>query len=478
MTSTVELPAWLFAVILALAVLAVVDDVFMPGLRWYLRRRVNRAIAEVNARFGLELPTFQLTTRRVLIDRLVFDPEVMKTVAAVAGERGVERETLMAEVSSIAREMVPAFNAYFYFKPGFHCARRLLRGFYRVRLGFAHERAAARAPPGTAVVFFINHRSNVDYLLVTYLAARSVALSYGAGEWARIWPLRSLLRLAGVYILRRDSGDPLYRKVLERYVQMATEACVPHAIFAEGKLSRDGMIHPPRLGMLGYIVRNFDPAGVYDIEFIPVATNFDRVMEERTLVADPGADFKGRGGRFVFGSTLRFLARMAWRKLQGRFSGFGVACANFGEPVSLREWAGERGLNFPELGREPLFAAVSELGSELTRRIVDVVPVLAVPLVSAVLVEAEGPLDGEAVKRRAMQWLDDARALGAHIALREGGEAADIERALQALRKRRLVAEREGGFAPEERQRPLLAYYAASIQQLRTHLEKKRTGPE
>ena len=103
---------------------------------------------------------------------------------------------------------------------------------------------------------------------------------------------------------------------------------------------------------------------------------------------------------------------------------------------------------------------------------------LAVPLVSAVLVEAEGPLDGEAVKRRAMQWLDDARALGAHIALREGGEAADIERALQALRKRRLVTEREGGFAPEERQRPLLAYYAASIQQLRTHLEKKRTGPE
>ncbi len=478
MTSTISLPVWLFVIIVALAVFAAVDEVFLPGLRWYLRRRVNRAIAEVNARFGLELPTFQLTTRRVLIDRLVFDPEVMRTVGEVAAERGVERESLMADVSSIAREMVPAFNAYFYFKLGYWIARRLLRGFYRVRLGFAHERAAAKAPPDTAVVFFINHRSNVDYLLVTYLAARSVALSYGAGEWARIWPLRSLLRLAGVYILRRDSGDPLYRKVLERYVQMATEACVPHAIFAEGKLSRDGMIRQPRLGMLGYITKTFDPAGAYDIEFIPVATNFDRVMEERTLVANPDADFKGRGGRFVLGSTLAFFARMVWRKIQGRWPGFGMACANFGEPVSLREWSRERGVDFSRLDRDALFAAVEELGDELTHRIVDVVPVLAVPVVSTVLLEADGPLDGEAIKRRALQWLDDARALGAHIGMKEGGEAANIETAVQSLRKRRLITEKDGGFAPEERQRPLLDYYAASIRQLRTHLERKRADAE
>ena len=162
----------------------------------------------------------------------------------------------------------------------------------------------------------------------------------------------------------------------------------------------------------------------------------------------------------------------------GPVSRFGVACANFGEPVSLREWSGERGLNFSKLDRDGLFAAVEELGNELTQRIVDVVPVLAVPLVSTVLLEAGGPLDGEAVKRRALEWLDDARALGAHIAIRDGSEAADIERAVRSLRKRRLIAEREDGFAPEEGQRPLLAYYAASIQQLRTHLERKRAGPE
>lgn len=477
MTETVEIPVWLLLIIGALAVLAALDDVLLPTARWYLRRHVNKVIDDVNNRLRLELPTFQITKRRVLIDRLIYDPEVMKTVGAVAAERGVSRDSLMTEVSTIAREMVPAFNAYFYFRLGYRCARWLLRTFYRVRLGYAHERVLAEIPPDTAVVFFINHRSNADYLLVTYLASGSVALSYGAGEWARVWPFRSLLRLAGAYILRRDTGDPLYRKVLERYVQMATEACVPHAIFAEGKLSRDGAIHRPKLGMLGYITKTFDPAGPYDILFIPVATNFDRVAEERTLVANPDTDFKGRGGRFLMGGTAKFLLRLVWRRLQGRSAGFGVACANFGEPLSLRAWSDERGIDLSQLEREPFFSAVEDLGAELTRRILDVVPVLAVPLISSIVTEADGPLKLEEIKSRAMRWLDDTRAIGAHIALKEGGEAAEIEAAVQRMRRRRLIAEQGGGLAPVSGERPLLAYYAASVEQVRSELQKKAVRP-
>ena len=479
MTETVEIPVWLLLIIAALAVLATLDDVLLPTARWYLRRHVNKVIDDVNARLRLELPTFQITKRRVLIDRLIYDPEVMKTVGEVAAERGVSRDSLTTEVSRIAREMVPAFNAYFYFRLGYRCARWLLRAFYRVRLAYAHEQAMADIPPDTAVVFFINHRSNADYLLVTYLASGSVALSYGAGEWARVWPFRSLLRLAGAYILRRKTADPLYRKVLERYVQMATEACVPHAIFAEGKLSRDGAISPPKLGMLGYITKTFDPAGPYDIMFIPVATNFDRVAEERTLVANPDTDFRGRGGRFLMSGTAKFVLKLAWRKMQGRSAGFGVACANFGEPLSLRAWSDERGVDLSRLEREPFFSAIEELGAELTDRITDVVPVLAVPLVSLILTEADGPLPAEEIKGRALRWLNDVRELGAHIGLREGSEAAEIEAAVNRMRKRRLIAERSGGeLAPVAAERALLTYYAASIVQVRTQLQRKLSGPE
>ena len=67
----------------------------------------------------------------------------------------------------------------------------------------------------------MNHRSNMDYVLVAFLAAERVALSYAVGEGARVWPLQQLIRSMGAYFVRRDSREPLYRKVLARYVHMA-----------------------------------------------------------------------------------------------------------------------------------------------------------------------------------------------------------------------------------------------------------------
>ena len=291
MTSTVQLPLWLVFVVVALAALALVNHFFLPGIRWFFRRRVNRVIHDVNDRLRLKLPTFQLTKRQVLIDRLTYDPEVMKMVEEVAVERGVTRDGIMAEVVTYAREMVPSFNPVIYFRVGFRVARWFLRAFYWVRLGFAHKNALAALPDAASVVFVINHRSNMDYLLVTYLASREAAMSYGAGEWARVWPFRSVLRSAGAYIVRRNAPDGLYRKVLERYVQMATKGGVPQAIFAEGKLSRNGKVNDPKLGLIGYIARTFDPEASRDILFIPVGVNFDRVFEERTLIANAETDF-------------------------------------------------------------------------------------------------------------------------------------------------------------------------------------------
>ena len=160
-----------------------------------------------------------------------------------------------------AREIVPAFNAYFYFRLGFWFARRLSSLFYRVRMGYADDAGLRGIDPKSTPVFIINHRSNMDYVLVAFLAAERTALSYAVGEWARIWPLMSLIKMMGGFFVRRGSGNPLYRKVLERYVKMATEGGVPQAIFPEGGLSRDGRLRPPKLGLMDYMLRGFDIFG-------------------------------------------------------------------------------------------------------------------------------------------------------------------------------------------------------------------------
>ncbi|MFM9587499.1 1-acyl-sn-glycerol-3-phosphate acyltransferase, partial [Streptomyces caniscabiei] len=81
------------------------------------------------------------------------------------------------------------------------------------------------------------------------MAATASALSYAVGEWAQVFGLRELIRTMGAYFIRRNSNDQLYRKVLARYVDMATKAGVVQAVFPEGGLSRDGLLKPAKLGL-------------------------------------------------------------------------------------------------------------------------------------------------------------------------------------------------------------------------------------
>lgn len=165
----------------------------------------------------------------------------------------------------------------------------------------------------------MNHRSNMDYILAAYLAADQTTLSYAVGEWARLWPLQTLIRAMGVYFVRRNSrGDDLWRRVLERYVGMATSAGVPQAVYPEGRLSRDGRLQEPRLGLLDYMLRSFDPDAGRDIVFIPVEINDDRTLEDRTLLrAAPSDASTSSPGRTV-ARTVRFGLHNVWLMLRSR----------------------------------------------------------------------------------------------------------------------------------------------------------------
>ena len=64
----------------------------------------------------------------------------------------------------------------------------------------------------------------MDYVLAAFLVADKTTISFAVGEWARIWPVQTLLKAMGAFFVRRNSGNPLYRRVLERYVNLATRA--------------------------------------------------------------------------------------------------------------------------------------------------------------------------------------------------------------------------------------------------------------
>src|SRR5438128_3006701 len=130
----VSLPLWLLVVLVLLAAWSAFERLLIPSVRWMLRRRVNRALEEINTRLKIRIPPFKLTRRDVLIDRLLYDAEVQQAAEACARAEEMPREVVMARVTRYAREIVPAFNSHLYFRVGYAIARRLTRSLYLVRL--------------------------------------------------------------------------------------------------------------------------------------------------------------------------------------------------------------------------------------------------------------------------------------------------------------------------------------------------------
>ncbi|MEL6644454.1 MAG: 1-acyl-sn-glycerol-3-phosphate acyltransferase [Pseudomonadota bacterium] len=449
MFGTIEIPIWLLILILIFAAVTFASHFLFPSVRWFLRRRAERLVEELNKRLERPIQPFKLARRTDMIQRLIYDPEVVAAVAQHAKEKGVREDVAFQDAKRYAREIVPAFSATAYFGFATRAAKWLSTRLYRVRLGHYDEDELRGIDEDATVVFVMNHRSNMDYVLVTYLAASQAALSYAVGEWARVWPLAQLIRAMGAYFIRRKDRTALYRTVMARYVRLATEAGVMQAVFPEGGLSLDGRAAPPKLGLLNYIIDGHTPEG-RDIVFVPVALNYDRVIEDRILL-----EANASGERMFRGSipaAAAFGLRYVWRRLRGKAHRFGYAAVSFGQPLSLKAFEAE--------GHTSLTADVA---AELMDRIEQVTPVLPVPLIAHTLLKHGEVLTEEALHREVERAITSLKARGATCHIPHEDVDYLISYALRHLRTRRLVKNTEDGIAIVPKERAILEFYAASV---------------
>jgi glycerol-3-phosphate O-acyltransferase len=241
---------------------------------------------------------------------------------------------------------------------------------------------------------------------------------------------------------------------------MAAEGGVPQAVFPEGKLSRDGKLAPAKLGLLGYICRNFDPAGQRDIVFIPVGINYDRVLEDRTLLRS--LDRLPRRGVMV--STMTFLAyacKSAWQAINGKRYKNGYACVNFGKPVSLKRWMQDRHLSSGQLDN------VAPLAEDLMKRIGAITPILPVALVATVLME--NPMSRFSLlelKAKVLALLDKLESSGRRAYIPRGDYNYAVDVGIRMLTLRGIVADVDGILSVNQEQTKLIQYYANSIHHL------------
>jgi glycerol-3-phosphate O-acyltransferase len=445
MFQTVYMPLWLLILILLFAAVTFASHFLFPSVRWFFRKRMERAVARLNTRLQRPIEPFKLARRYDMIQRLLYDPEVARAVVDEARAENIPENVAFEKARRYAREIVPSFSATAYFTFGTRIARWLSRSLFRIRLGNFDRDALEAIDPDAAVIFVMNHRSNMDYVLVTYLVARASALSYAVGEWARIWPLSTIIRAMGAYFIRRRSRGALYRKVLARYVQMATQGGVTQAMFPEGRLSLDGRTAEPKLGLLSYIVAGFDPAG-RDVIFVPVGLNYDRVLEDRFLIA---ADQSGvRRFRPPLWTVLRAIVTHVWQRVTFRFRPFGTASVGFGQPLELSTFLA--GLSGDQ---------TAKVAAELMKRVDAVVPVLPVPLIAHFLLA--GVTDRAGLTKAVAGALAGFADLGVTLPRRDAGKIT--EDALAILAGRKLISESGSQIAVADDATSILRFYAASI---------------
>jgi len=434
----------------------------MPGL---LTRLGRRALLHNRAR----VDRFKLASRAHVRARLLADEGIAQAVREHAATQGIAERDVWATVERYIHEIVPFFNVVAYYQIGYRVSGWLLNLFYKVSVDFAEPKARERLPRDAVIVYVMNHRSNADYVLVSYALAGQVAISYAVGEWARAFPLEYVFKAFGSYFIRRRYREPLYHAVLERYVQLITREGVTQGIFVEGGLTRDGKLRPPKIGLLDYVLGiGRDPVYAARLHVVPVAVNYDRVLEDRSLLLELDAKAGGRRpsrlsqawgvGHYVTWNLVRLLTRQ-WRR-------YGRAAVVVGAPVPLGPWfAAQRGLFTIE--RAERLARVQTLCDDLLDRVGALIPVTAVPLVCAAIQSFNGDfIARDALLERIEEMHSVLRELNGGV-LRQDRNAEELfDRAYRMLRMRRVVSRTGTGYLVLPRGRPLVSYYANSVAHL------------
>ncbi|HJQ52447.1 MAG TPA: 1-acyl-sn-glycerol-3-phosphate acyltransferase [Gemmatimonadaceae bacterium] len=436
------------------------------------RRFVQGALRAVH-RSRSRVDRFKLTRKSHIRQTLLADDAIASAVSAHAEENSTTEAATWQQVERYIDEIVPFFNILTYYRIGLVVSRLLLNFFYKVSAEYAGQSAQSALPRDAVVIYLMNHRSNADYVLVGYVLSGQVAISYAVGEWARVFPLEYIFKSFGAYFIRRKYREKLYHTVLERYVQLITLNGVTQGIFLEGGLSRDGKIGKAKIGLLDYVLGAArDPVLRQRLYIIPVAINYDRVLEDRSLLREldtregrkrpPKSAQAAEVGRYVWWNLARLVARR-WKR-------YGRASVVIGEPLSVGAWLDARareGGDIFAIDRQQRLAQVQALADSALEKIAALIPVTPVNLACAALQS----LDGDFVTHaRLVERMSDMRdvllELNARVIHRDGDVEEIFDRAWRMLSMRRILVKTGSGYSILPRNRPLVSYYANSIAHL------------
>ncbi len=281
-----------------------------------------------------------LSTRRLLVDKVLSSVPVKETIIDTARRDGTSVEDAWRKAHGYAYEISADYS-----HPVVRSASFLLTTVWnRIFRGvLVHHLDTLKAiAPGNEIVYVPCHRSHMDYLLLSYvLYTRGLVPPHiAAGVNLNLPVIGNLLRRGGAFFIRRSfRGNALYSAVFTEYVAQLVSGGYAIEYFIEGGRSRTGRLLQPKGGMVAMTVRAFLRQPTRPVVFQPVYIGYEKLMEGSSYLDELTGKPKPKESIWA----------LLWSIPQVLRQNFGQVVVNFGEPIPLRdvlaehaaEWDGE-----------------------------------------------------------------------------------------------------------------------------------------
>ena len=205
--------------------------------------------------------------------------------------------------------------------------------FHRIYDGIEVDEAglekAMKVATKTPVVFVPSHKSHIDYLVMSFVLWQRgySAPLVAAGANLSFFPLGTFLRRCGGFFLRRSfREDKIYAAAFKAYLKKLVQDGIAHEFFPEGGRSRNGKLLAPKMGFFSWLTDAVLEGVREDLHFIPVAIDYERVVE----LASYSAELKGKAKKNEDITRLLASSKVLTKR-------YGSIHLRFGNPISLAQ---------------------------------------------------------------------------------------------------------------------------------------------
>jgi len=300
------------------------------------------------------------------------DPEFRQDLVKIGSKTGKAPHELEEDARTYIKELVPTSTPM-----GLDLLIRLSRYVYTrgydrdIAVDPEQVQKLRKLASEHPVILLCNHRSQVDsFAIYSALYDNDLPHPHTFGGINMKWPIiGNIQRSSGMIFIRRAFNDnPVYKAVLQRYIDYLVSRRFPLLWSIEGGRSRTGKLVPPRFGLLHWLLNaaeRFDKT--QPLYIVPLSVVFEQVV-------DVGAYAHEQLGGVKKPENLSWF----YRYLQSFKTPMGKIHIRFGDPVQARVDAGQP--------RDPI--AVEKLAFETCVELNRSTPVTQASLVCGTLLSA------------------------------------------------------------------------------------------